>query len=256
MRSYCDGTAWRRRCARAFAGLALALILIVPIAGAQTQNTTEKAGEARPAQVSYQIFYLKNATRQMDLNDIQTDLRNMLTKAKIYGVASQSAISIQGSAEDLALAEKMIAELDRPRKAYRLTYTITNMEGGKRVGAEHFSLIVSSGGKAALKQGSRVPIMTGSYDIGTGKQNTEVQYQDVGLSIEASLDGESLHSKVEQTSPAEEKSGLGLQDPIIRQTVLDGMSTLTTEKAQVLGSLDIPGSTRHEEIEVAVELVR
>jgi hypothetical protein len=34
------------------------------------------------------------------------------------------------------------------------------------------------------------------------------------------------------------------------------MSTLTTEKAQVLGALDIPGSTRHEEIEVAVELVR
>ena len=100
-----------------------------------------------------------------------------------------------------------------------------------------------------------MPIMTGSYDIGTGKQNSEVQYQDVGLSIDASLDGESIHTKVEQTSQAEEKSGLGLQDPIVRQTVLDGMSTLTTEKTQTLGALDIPGSTRHEEIEIAVELL-
>ena len=238
-----------------FAGLMLAALMCMGSAGAQTQNTAEKAADAKPVQVSHQIFYLKNATRQVDLNDIQTDLRNMLTKARIYGVASQNAISIQGSAEELALAEKMIAELDRSRKMYRLTYTITEMDNGKRVGAEHFALVVAAGGRSILKQGSRVPIMTGSYDIGTGKQNSEVQYQDVGLSIDASLDGESIHTKVEQTSQAEEKSGLGLQDPIVRQTVLDGMSTLTTEKAQILGALDIPGSTRHEEIEVVVELL-
>ena len=238
-----------------FAGLMLAVLVCMGSAGAQTQDTAEKAADARSVQVSHQIFYLKNATRQVDLNDIQTDLRNMLTKARIYGVASQNAISIQGSAEDLALAGKMIAELDRPRKMYRLTYTIAEMDSGKRVGAEHFVLVVASGGRSILKQGSRVPIMTGSYDIGTGKQNSEVQYQDVGLSIDASLDGESIHTKVEQTSQAEEKSGLGLQDPIVRQTVVDGMSTLTTEKAQILGALDIPGSTRHEEIEVVVELL-
>jgi len=238
-----------------FAGLMLAALVCMGIAGAQTQNTAEKGAEATPVQVSHQIFYLKNATRQVDLNDIQTDLRNMLPKARIYGVASQNAISIQGSAEDLALAGKMIAELDRLRKMYKLTYTITEMDNGKRVGAEHSVLVVAAGGRSILKQGSRIPIMTGSYDIGTGKQNSEVQYQDVGLSIDASLDGESVHTKVEQTSQAEEKSGLGLQDPIVRQTVLDGMLTLTAEKAQILGALDIPGSTRHEEIEVVVELL-
>jgi len=238
-----------------FAGLMLAALVCMGSAGAQTQNTAEKGAEATPVQVSHQIFYLKNATRQVDLNDIQTDLRNMLPKARIYGVASQNAISIQGSAEDLALAGKMIAELDRLRKMYKLTYTITEMDNGKRVGAEHSVLVVAAGGRSILKQGSRIPIMTGSYDIGTGKQNSEVQYQDVGLSIDASLDGESVHTKVEQTSQAEEKSGLGLQDPIVRQTVLDGMLTLTAEKAQILGALDIPGSTRHEEIEVVVELL-
>jgi type II secretory pathway component GspD/PulD (secretin) len=256
MRSNCDETAWRRRCARVFVGLALTLILVAPIAGAQTQPAGQKSAESKSEQRNYQVFYLNNATRVTDLNDIQTDLRNMLPMARIYGVASQNAISIQGSAEDLAQAQKMISELDRPRKVYRLTYTITEMDGGKRVGVEHFVLVVASGGRTILKQGSRIPIVTGTYDAGAPMQNTQVQYQDVGLTIDASLDGESLHSKVEQTSSAEEKSGVGLQDPIVRQTVLDGTSTLTPEKVQVLGALDIPGSTRHEEIEVAMELVK
>ena len=37
---------------------------------------------------------------------------------------------------------------------------------------------------------------------------------------------------------------------------LDGTLAVTSEKAQILGALDLPGSTRHEEVEVAAELVR
>jgi hypothetical protein len=43
---------------------------------------------------------------------------------------------------------------------------------------------------------------------------------------------------------------------VIRQTKLEGMSTLAPGKPMVLGSLDIPGTTRHEEIEVVSDLVR
>jgi hypothetical protein len=85
-----------------------------------------------------------------------------------------------------------------------------------------------------------------------------VQYLDVGLSIEATPSGEAdgvkLRSKVEQSSLADEKSSVGQQDPVVRQTLLDGTSTLALGKPLVLGSLDIPGSTRHQEIEVIAEL--
>jgi type II secretory pathway component GspD/PulD (secretin) len=256
MRSNCGETAKRLKCACLSVGITLTAMLFAQMAGAQTQSAEQKPAEQRVVPGSYQIFYLSNATRQMDMNDIQTDLRNMLPRAKVYGVQTQNAISIQGSADDLALAQKMIADLDRPRKVYRLVYSITEVDGGKRVGTQHFSLIALSGGRTILKQGSRVPIVTGTYEAGTPKQNSQVQYQDVGLSIEATLDGESLHSKVEQTSPAEERSGVGPQDPIVRQTVLDGMSSLTLGKSVVLGSFDIPGSTRHQEVEVASELVK
>ena len=256
MRLNCDETGRRLRCVSVFAGLMLTMMIFASMAGAQTQPADQKPAELKPIPEIYQTFYLTNASQRDEINDIQTDLRNMLPKARIYCAQSQNAISIRGSAEDLAQAQKILSEIDRPRKVYRLTYTITEMDGGKRVGTQHFSLIALSGGRTILKQGSRVPIVTGIYDVGTPTQNSQVQYQDVGLSIDATLDGESLHTKVEQTSPAEERSGVGLQDPIVRQTVLDGMSSLTPGKPVVLGSLDVPGSTRHQEIEVASELVK
>jgi len=91
-------------------------------------------------------------------------------------------------------------------------------------------------------------------------QGTQVQYQDVGLSIEARVNGSpdalDLHTKIEQSSIAEEKSASAPLDPVVRQTALDESSKLAQSKPLVLGSLDLPGTTRSQEIEVVAELVR
>ena len=70
------------------------------------------------------------------------------------------------------------------------------------------------------------------------------------------LDGVRLRTKIVQAGIAEEKSSVGTEDPIIRQTTLEGTSTLVQGKPLVLGSLDVPGSTRHQEVEVVSELLR
>jgi hypothetical protein len=209
---------------------------------------------------AYQSFYLTNLTQPNEANDAVTDLRNMFPRSRMYYVASQGVISMRGSAEDIGLAKKVLADLDRTRKIYRVTYTITETDGGKQTGTQQVALIVAVGGKTDVKQGSRVPIVTGAVDAGSAAPNSQVQYVDVGLSIEASLegnaDGLSLRSRVEQSSVAEEKSGIGTQDPVILQTKLEGVSTLAQGKPMVLGSLDVPGSTRREEIAVVSEPVR
>ncbi|MGA7857050.1 MAG: hypothetical protein WCA11_03940 [Terracidiphilus sp.] len=235
--------------------LTLAFTLFAPAARAQAQSSDGKPAEPKANPDTYQTFYLTNLTQQNDANDLQTDLRNLFPRARIYYMQSQGALSIRASAEDLLEMQKLISELDRPRKNYRITYTITETDNGKPTGTQHVTLIVSAGGRTDLKQGSRVPIVTGSTDPGTATQNSQVQYLDVGLNIEASLDGEKLRTKVEQSSLAEEKSGLGAQDPILNQTTLEGTATLAQGKPLVLGSLDVPGSTRHREIQVVSELV-
>lgn len=237
--------------------VALALALALPALGAGAQATPP--AESKPEAETYQILYLTNLSQRNEATDVQTALRNMLPKARIYLVGSQNAITMRGTAEDFQLAQKMLADLNRAPRTYRLTYTITQIDGGKRLAAQHLALVVVAGGKTVLKQGHRVPVLTamGSESSTPGSQ---VQYVDVGLNIEAALegnlDGLQLRSKVEQTGLADEKSGVGAQAPVIQQTSLDGLSALVPGKPQVLGSFDVPGSTRHEEVEVVAEIVR
>jgi type II secretory pathway component GspD/PulD (secretin) len=240
----------------------LMLTLCARSAAAQTQAASDaKPAEPTPDQGTYQTFYLTSVTQQRDANDAVTDLRNMLPRARIYLVDSQNAISMRGSAEDIQAAQKILSDIDRPRKTYRVTYSIIESEGGKNTGTQKIALIVADlGEKTTFKQGSKVPIVTGTTTAGGGGSTSEVQYLDVGLNIEASLegspDGVRLRSRVTQSGLAEGASGAGVGDPSIHQTVLEGMSILAPGKPLVLGSLDIPGGTRHEEVEVVSELVR
>jgi hypothetical protein len=234
-----------------YAVISLAIACCTMSAAAQAQDADAKSGPK-----IYQTLYLTNLTQPNDANELVTDLRNMLVNAKVYYVPSQGAISMLGTSEEIARAQKILADLDKTKKIYRLTYTVRESEGGKTIGQQHFSIIVASGSMTVLKQGSRVPVNTNSSAQGPN----EVTYLDVGLDIEASLDGyldgARLRTKIMQSSIAEEKSDTGTQDPIIRQTTVEGTSTLVQGKPLVLGSLDVPGSTRHQEVEVVSELVR
>jgi type II secretory pathway component GspD/PulD (secretin) len=237
----------------------IGISLAMACCGMSAVAQTEAAGSKTSPEI-YQTLYLTNLTQQNEAYELVSDLRNMLPKDKLVYVPSQSAISIRGSAEDIALAQKILSDLDKTKKIYRLTYTMTERDDGKTIGVQHFSIIVASGSKTDLKLGSRVPLAAEARSSSAGSSSSEVQYLDVGQEIEASLDGYldgvRLRTKVVQSSIAEDKSGVGTQDPVIRQTTLEGTSTLVQGKPLVLGSLDVPGSTRHQEVEVVSELVR
>jgi type II secretory pathway component GspD/PulD (secretin) len=246
------------------AACALTFMMLAPHAGAQANPPGSQPCEARPAPPppvpeTVQTIFLKNATGQNDLNDISTDLRNVLPRARIFPDQGQNAITVRATEEDLATAQKLIAELDLPRKVYRLTYTITDFENGKRTTSQHFVFLAVAGERTIFKQGSKVPIVIGTVQKETTAQSSEIQYQDVGLSIDATVSGSPenlvLHSKVEQSSLSGEKSDTVAPDPVFRQTVLQGSSALNQNKPLVLGSLDIPGTTGRQEIEVLAELV-
>jgi type II secretory pathway component GspD/PulD (secretin) len=238
---------------------ALAWTLFSPGAAAQTQSSDSRPAETKPANEITQTFFLANATDPQELNDIQTDLRNVLSRAHIYGVSTQNAITVHGTPDDIALTQKLISELDRPHKVYRLTYSISEIDGGKRTGTQHVSLIVLTGRKTTLRQGSRVPVVTGSLSADTNTPSTQVQYVDIGLNIDATVEGSPeslrLRTKVEQSSLAEDKSGIGAQDPTIRQTTVEGDTLISQGKPLLLGSGNIPSGTRQQEIEVVSELV-
>ncbi|MBT9329436.1 cohesin domain-containing protein [Paracidobacterium acidisoli] len=77
------------------------------------QNSRAKRTELD--QEAVQTFYLKNVAQQNDFTDVQTALRNVFQTAKLYGVASQNAIVMRGTPDELILAQKLIDDLDRPK---------------------------------------------------------------------------------------------------------------------------------------------
>lgn len=213
-----------------------------------------------PDAQSMRTFYLKFATSQAGMNEIATTLRTMLSQEdKIFVVPTQSAIVVRAIPEDIALAQKYLDDLDRPTKTFRLTYTVSEMDGSNRLGTQHYSLIVASGQQTILKQVNKVPIATGSYGRpGDQSTQTQLQYQDVGMSfdttLEALLDGSArLRSDVVQSGLAEEKSSMGQQDPVFRHSEIRGEAILVPNKPLILGSMDIPGSTHRLQIEVLME---
>ena len=227
---------------------------------AQTAVLETKPSDSKTRVEHVETIFLKNVGQQNDFNDAQTALRNLLPRAAVYGVVWQNAIVLRATEDEIQLAKKVIADIDQPRKTYRLTYTITEVDGAKRGTPQHYSLVVGSGSRTIFKQGTKVPIATGSTEPAASAANTQFQYIDVGVSIDARLEGsgEGLHvnTKVEQSRAAQDKTIAGVQEPVFDQTVLDGTSPVIPGKSIVLGLIDIPGTSRHQEIELTSELIR
>jgi type II secretory pathway component GspD/PulD (secretin) len=205
------------------------------------------------------VIPLVNATAQNDANEILIAARNVFDPSiKIYLLASQNAIVVSTYPEEFARIEALVHTLDRPHPSYRLTFTLTESDAGKRLGVQHFSLVAVSGQRTQMKQGSKIPVATGSYDEGDKGTQTQFTYLDIGMNFDVTVEpagtGVSLKAKVEQSSTAPESVTIaGVTEPIVRQSVIDGTSLLTLGKPLTLGAVDVPGSTRHIDIDVMVE---
>lgn len=244
------------KCTPLYAGLLLAPLCLASTTALLFAQEAEKSTDS--AKISNQSRYeaasvdrtykLRYTQSQADQNEVLTSLRNMLNpQTKIFLVPSNSVIAIHAPEEDQARVSKLLATLDLPHPVYRVTYTVTELEGTHKIGVQHFSMLASVGQPTVLKQGSRLPIYSG----------TQYTYYDVGINFDATLlqseSGVTLKSKVEQTGIAPDSLTTNNSAPIIRQTLLEGTTFLAPNKPAVLGSLDVPGSTRHFDVEVVLQ---
>lgn len=61
------------------------------------------------------VFYLQNITTPQELQEIMTTLRQVTDVRKIFPFNSQSALVVRGTADQMALAEKLMLDLDKPK---------------------------------------------------------------------------------------------------------------------------------------------
>ena len=207
------------------------------------------------------IIYLTNVSQQNDANEILVAVRNMADPSiKIYLLASQNTLVLRSYPQDNARIEALIHDLDRPRKSYRLTYTIAIMEDGKNIGTQHYSMVAADGQRTTMKEGDKIPVATGTFSTDSASAQTQFTYLDVGMNFDATVNsvagGVSLKSKVEQSSIGPTNTIAGVAEPVVRQSVLDGSSIAPLGKPLMLGSIDIPNSTRRLDIDVMIEPIK
>ncbi len=61
------------------------------------------------------VFYLNNVLTTQELQEIMGTVRSVAELAKAFQYGAQNAIVVRGPADNVALAEKVIADLDKPR---------------------------------------------------------------------------------------------------------------------------------------------
>lgn len=165
----------------------------------------------------------------------------------------------QGGPQQLPPTVEMeAAERDAHRTipgAYRLAYTLTEMDGSKRVGLQHYAIVLDADATTSLRLGSKIPIEAGEFRENLPPQ-TQISYIDVGMTIDARLrqfaNGLELSSHVAQSAVDSQQSLL--KTPVIRQTSLQSTVLLNENKPVILGTMDTPGSTHS--LQIQVELTR
>jgi len=203
-----------------------------------------------------QVFHLKYVASQAEMNELGAMLRQDLDQdVKTFIIPAQNVIAIRGLPDDIATAAKLIDALDRPRASFRLTYTVSEFDGTRKVSSQRYAMSVQNGQPMTIKQGRRVPVSTGKYNVSSSVSEMQMTYQDVGMTFEntpSAVDGgANLRFDVVQSAVAGAVP-VG-QDPVFQQTELKGTTMVPVGQATVLGSLDIPNSTRRLEVEALLE---
>ena len=155
----------------------------------------------------------------------------------------------QAQEENKPASEDNKTKTERPIKAvhaYRVDFSISELQDGKRINTRHYSMNLNSGPWSQIKIGTRVPVSPtqGSF-----------QYIDLGTSIDCEVDeqGEDLALDVRSdfsnlSNPEERRSA----QPIIRQIKINGRTLTAPGKPVVIGAVDDPSSTRQFQLEATV----
>jgi general secretion pathway protein D len=77
------------------------------------------------------VFYLQNVLTTQELTEIVTAVRSAVDLQKVFPYNAQNAIIVRGEADKVALAEKIIADLDKPKAEVLVDVLVMTVSSSK-----------------------------------------------------------------------------------------------------------------------------
>jgi len=185
-----------------------------------------------------------------------TMLKKILFAGALIGVLMLPPAVMRATGQD-APAPKRAADVSEPGHSYRLDFTLSELEDGKKMNSREYSMSLNAGDQNEIKIGTRVPVEV---------KQSEIQYLDVGTNIWSRLrdraDVQWLSNDV-MLNIRSELSNFAIPDqqaqgmrPTIRQIRIDSSVIATPGKQMIVGSADDPNSKRQFQLEVLVTKVK
>jgi hypothetical protein len=163
---------------------------------------------------------------------------------------AQEANNKPDSDENKAKAERP----EKPMHAYRIDFSISEMEDGKKINTRHYSMFQnSSGGWGRIDISSRVSVATPQTPLETISVGTTIncKLNDSGEDIALEVRGDFNHLLM---SP-DDRDQHGVR-PVVQQMSIGGSTLMTLGKTAVIGVVDDPSSNREFELEAIVTRVK
>jgi hypothetical protein len=136
-----------------------------------------------------------------------------------------------------------------PNAVYQLEFTLTELEGAKRLHARSYSFQVNNLRWGKMRVGNRIPVVT---------EGDKVQYMDVGVNIDArptALDARAinLEARLEVNGIVGQE---GSRRPTMRVFTNEINATVPLDKPVQLASQEEPGTNITYQVSVTARLVR
>ena len=175
----------------------------------------------------------------------------VLTIALVFAIGQKKACA-QDSAASTGTSTKGAEQPPKPVEAYRLDFSINELEDGKTINTRQYSMNLTESQPQEMKIGTRVPVES--------KQG-EFQYLDVGTTISGRLQSHHdqleliVHTEMSNFAIPEQAQGHE-SHPLIRQLKIGGSTLVVLGKPIVIGVADDPNSKRQFQVVVTMTKLR
>jgi len=157
-----------------------------------------------------------------------------------------------------ALAQEQEKKREIPAHAYRVDVLLTESEGGKTVNSRTYTMLINDLDTGRIRQGDRIPVNTGGVPGKEGSAPSQIQYMDVGFSLDCRLaqrnDGLYMSTVLDMSSLAPEQGASG--NPIVRQQRYQTGSFVQPGKRAVIANVDELDSKKKLQIEALLTQVQ
>jgi general secretion pathway protein D len=186
-------------------------------------------------------FYLSNLSTPTEIQDVTNTLRQILEITRVQQLPSQGAIIVRGTPDQIALAEKVINDIDKARPEVVVEVAVMQVQKDKlhQIGIQYpFSQTDNPTIAFQPKGGTTSSTTTGNTNAGNGGTVTQSSGTSLSLNDLANLDARNFAISIPSSSLhllMNDSSTKTLENPQIR--ALDG------QKAQLKIGSRVPVAT-------------